>query len=96
MNADNTPVGTVTMLFTDIEGSTALLRRLGESYGDLVRDHHNLLRAVAAANGGRVVDTQGDAFFFAFRTAKEALVAGVEAQRRLSEHAWPDEVDLRV
>jgi class 3 adenylate cyclase len=95
VNAD-TPVGTVTMLFTDIEGSTALLRSLGESYGDLVRDHHNLLRAVTAAHGGQVVDTQGDAFFFAFRTAKEALVAGVEAQRRLSEHVWPDDVDLRV
>jgi class 3 adenylate cyclase len=92
----NTPVGTVTMLFTDIEGSTPLLRRLGDRYGDLVRDHHNLLRAVTAAHGGRVVDTQGDAFFFAFPAAKEALRAGVEAQRKLSEHVWPDEVDLRV
>jgi len=92
----NTPVGTVTMLFTDIEGSTTLLRSLGTRYGDLVRDHHNLLRAVAAAHAGRVVDTQGDAFFFAFPSAKEALVAGVEAQRKLSEHVWPDEVDLRV
>lgn len=95
MNA-NTPVGTVTMLFTDIEGSTALLRSLGERYGELVRDHHNLLRAVAAEHGGRVVDTQGDAFFFAFPTAKEALLAGVEAQRRLAEHVWPDGVQLRV
>jgi class 3 adenylate cyclase len=92
----NTPVGTVTMLFTDIEGSTTLLRSLGDRYGDLVRDHHNLLRAVAAAHSGRVVDTQGDAFFFAFPTAKEALLAGVEGQRKLSEHVWPDGVDLLV
>jgi class 3 adenylate cyclase len=92
----NTPVGTVTMLFTDIEGSTELLRSLGERYGDLVRDHHNLLRAVAAEHGGRVVDTQGDAFFFAFPTAKEALLAAVDAQRRLAEHVWPDGVQLRV
>jgi class 3 adenylate cyclase len=92
----NTPVGTVTMLFTDIEGSTALLRSLGDRYGELVRDHHNLLRAVTATHGGQVVDTQGDAFFFAFPTAKEALLAGIEAQRKLSEHVWPDGVDLRV
>jgi class 3 adenylate cyclase len=93
---DNTPVGTVTMLFTDIEGSTELLRSLRDRYGELVRDHHNLLRAVAAEHGGRVVDTQGDAFFFAFPTAKEALLAGVDAQRRLAEHVWPDGVQLRV
>ena len=95
MNAE-TPVGTVTLLFTDIEGSTRLLRRLGERYGELVREHHNLLRAVAAAHGGRVVDTQGDAFFFAFTTSKQALSAGVEAQRQLAEHVWPDGVDVRV
>jgi len=86
----------VTMLFTDIEGSTQLLRRLGERYGDLVRDHHTLLRAVAASHDGRVVDTQGDAFFFAFPTSKQALLAGVEAQRHLTQHQWPDGVDVRV
>jgi class 3 adenylate cyclase len=86
----------VTMLFTDIEGSTRLLRQLGDRYGDLLRDHHALLRTVAASHGGRVVDTQGDAFFFAFPTSKQALAAGVDAQRRLAQGDWPDGVDLRV
>ncbi len=84
------------MLFTDIEGSTRLLRQLGDRYGDLLRDHHALLRTVAASHGGQVVDTQGDAFFFAFPTSKQALAAGVDAQRRLAQGDWPDGVDLRV
>jgi class 3 adenylate cyclase len=84
------------MLFTDIEGSTQLLRQLGDRYGDLLRDHQGLLREVAASHGGRVVDTQGDAFFFAFPTSKAALLAGVDAQRRLATQAWPDDVHVRV
>jgi class 3 adenylate cyclase len=90
------PSGTVTMLFTDIESSTKLLRQLCDRYGDRLRDHQDLLRAVAASHGGRVVDTQGDAFFFAFPTSKAALVAGVEAQRQLAAHPWPDDVHVRV
>ena len=90
------PSGTVTMLFTDIESSTRLLRQLGDRYGDLLRDHQDLLRAVAASHGGRVVDAQGDALFFAFPTSKAALLAGVEAQRQLAGHAWPDDVRVRV
>jgi class 3 adenylate cyclase len=84
------------MLFTDIESSTKLLRQLGDRYGDLLRDHQDLLRAVAASHGGRVVDSQGDAFFFAFPTSKTALMAGVDAQRQLAAHAWPDDVRMRV
>jgi class 3 adenylate cyclase len=84
------------MLFTDIESSTKLLRQLGDRYGNLLRDHRDLLRSVAASHGGRVVDTQGDAFFFAFPTSKAALLAGVEAQRQLAAHAWPDDVRVRV
>jgi class 3 adenylate cyclase len=90
------PAGTVTMLFTDIEGSTQLLRQLGERYGELLREHQDLLRDVAGSHGGRVVDTQGDAFFFAFPTSKAALIAGVEAQRQLAGHAWPGDVRVRV
>jgi class 3 adenylate cyclase len=90
------PAGTVTMLFTDIEGSTALLQALGEAYSDLVRDHHRLLRAVAAERGGQVVDTQGDACFFAFPTAKGGLLAGVDGQRQIAAHAWPGGVEVRV
>jgi class 3 adenylate cyclase len=92
----NALAGTVTMLFTDIEGSTTLLQTLGAAYGDLVRDHNNLLRAVAAEHGGQVVDTQGDAFFFAFPTARAGLLASVAAQRQLADHHWPDGADVRV
>ena len=81
------PTGTVTMLFTDIEGSTRLLKQLGERYGELLADHRRLLREAFAAHGGREMDTQGDAFFFAFARARECRVeAAVEAQRALAAH----------
>ncbi len=60
------PVGTVTFLFTDIEGSTRLLQQAGEAYGTLLDDHRRLLRAAFAAHAGREVDTQGDSFFVVF------------------------------
>ena len=60
------PTGTVTFLFTDIEGSTRLLRRLGERYADVLEDHQRILRDVFEQAGGREIDTQGDAFFVAF------------------------------
>jgi YVTN family beta-propeller protein len=90
------PAGTVTMLFTDIEGSTRLLRQLGERYGDLLSDHRRLLRAAFASNGGREMDTQGDAFFVAFPRARNAITAAVEAQRALAGHEWPGGVACRV
>jgi predicted ATPase/class 3 adenylate cyclase len=70
------PSGTVTFLFTDVEGSTRLLRELGaEPYAEALEEHRRAIRAVCAAEGGVEVDTQGDAFFFAFRTAPGALAA---------------------
>jgi class 3 adenylate cyclase len=90
------PGGTVTLVFTDIEGSTALLRDLGDAYGAVVADHRRLLREVVVAAGGQEVDTQGDAFFFAFSGAPGALAATVEGQRALHGHEWPGGVDLRV
>ena len=90
------PTGTVTMLFTDIEGSTRLLKQLGERYGELLADHRRLLREAVAAHGGREMDTQGDAFFFAFARARNAVEAAVEAQRALAAHEWPDGVECRV
>ena len=78
------PTGTVTMLFTDIEGSTRLLKQLGEQYGELLADHRQLLREAFAAHGGREMDTQGDAFFIAFARARNAVEAAVEAQRALA------------
>ena len=90
------PTGTVTMLFTDIEGSTRLLKQLGDRYGELLADHRRLLREAFAANGGREMDTQGDAFFVAFPRARKAVEAAVESQRSLAAHEWPEGVECRV
>ena len=72
------PAGTVTFLFTDIEGSTKLLQELGAEYGVVVSDHRRILREAFGSAGGREVDTQGDAFFFAFPTAPGAVVDATE------------------
>jgi class 3 adenylate cyclase len=90
------PGGTVTFLFTDIEGSTRLLQELGDSYGDVVRDHRRLLRDAFEHYAGREVDTQGDAFFFAFTRAKDAVGAAIAGQRGLNEHQWPGEAEVKV
>jgi predicted ATPase/class 3 adenylate cyclase len=90
------PAGTVTLLFTDIEGSTELLRRLGNAYGDVLAQHRHLLRAAFQAHDGHEVDTQGDAFFVAFSKAANAAAAAVEAQRALAAHDWPEEGAVRV
>jgi WD40 repeat protein/class 3 adenylate cyclase len=90
------PEGTVTFLFTDIEGSTQLLHRLRDKYAILLEDHHRILREAFANWDGHEVDTQGDAFFVAFSRATQAVGAAAEAQRKLNEHIWPERVDLRV
>jgi predicted ATPase/class 3 adenylate cyclase len=91
------PSGTVTFLFTDIEGSTRLLQQLGsERYAALQAEHHRLVRAACVAHGGREVDTQGDAFFVVFPAAPGALAAAAEAQRVLASHAWPDGTPIQV
>lgn len=90
------PVGTVTFLFTDIEGSTQLLNQLGDKYLVLLEDHHRLLRDVFARWQGREVGTEGDAFFVSFARATDALSAVVEAQRSLAKHDWPQGVEVRV
>jgi class 3 adenylate cyclase/streptogramin lyase len=90
------PSGTVTFLFTDIEGSTQLLRRLGERYSDVLAAHYRILRAAAEEGGGRLIDTQGDSCFFAFARANAALGAAVVAQRALGEHDWPVGSEVRV
>jgi class 3 adenylate cyclase len=89
--------GTVTFAFTDIEGSTKLLQELGdEAFGALSRDHRRLVRETFGAAGGTEIDTQGDAFFFSFPRARDAVNAAVAAQRALREHAWPDGREVRV
>jgi predicted ATPase/class 3 adenylate cyclase len=79
------PTGTVTFVFTDVEGSTNLLHKLGPAgYADVLDTHRRLIRAACARHAGAEVDTQGDAFFFAFATAPAALSAAVEMTRALA------------
>jgi predicted ATPase/class 3 adenylate cyclase/DNA-binding CsgD family transcriptional regulator len=90
------PTGTVTLIFTDIEGSTHLLRQLGERYARVLEECRHLLRAAFHANRGFEVDTQGDAFFVAFARATDAVSAAVAGQRALASHPWPEGVMVRV
>ena len=90
------PSGTVTFLFTDVEGSTRLLKQLRDRYGEVLAEHRRILRAAFEEHGGQEIDTQGDAFFVAFRKATDAALAAAEAQRALAEHPWPDGVECRV
>src|SRR6478735_8255990 len=84
------PSGTVTFLFTDVEGSTRLLKQLRDAYGQVLADHRRILRAAFAEHGGQEIDTQGDAFFVAFRRARDAALAASAGQRGLAAHAWPE------
>ncbi len=90
------PTGTITLLFTDIEGSTHLLQRLGEGYGELLNECRTVLRTAFHTYHGQEVDTQGDAMFAAFARASDALAASVAAQRELALHSWPGAVTVRV
>jgi predicted ATPase len=86
------PSGPVTLLFTDVEGSTRLLHELGDRYAEVLADHRRILREAFVRHGGTEVDTQGDAFFFVFGTADEALTAAAEGCERLE----PGPVRVRV
>ncbi len=92
----NLPAGTVTFLFSDIEGSTGLLKRLGERYSDLIADHRRIIRDTFGDHDGIEIDGQGDSFFFAFTRAREAVAAAVAAQRAHAGHEWPDGESVRV
>ena len=96
VRAATLPTGTVTFLFTDIEGSTQLLKMLGTRYGELLAEHRRILRTVAQDHGGEEVDNQGDSFLFAFRRADEAAKAAIDAQRALATHEWPEASEVRV
>ena len=87
---------TVTLVFTDIEGSTILLERLGDGYATLIADHHAIVDGAAGRHGGRRIDAAGDGLFYSFTTARGAMTACVEAQRELGAHSWPDDADVRV
>ena len=90
------PSGTVTFLFSDIEGSTRLLEQLGDRYADVLRDHRQILRERLGEANGKEIDTQGDAFFFSFTRAKDAVTGAVAAQRALAAHEWPEGLAVRT
>lgn len=90
------PTGTLTLLFSDIEGSTVLLHRLGVDWGAALSAHRKILRAAFAHHAGTEMGTEGDSFFVVFRSAHDAIAAAVDGQRRLQTHSWPNGVDLRV
>jgi predicted ATPase/class 3 adenylate cyclase len=90
------PGGTVTFVFTDIEGSTRLLRRIGGRYAGVLERHRDLLRGAVASHGGVEVDCEGDGLFFAFAGAKSAIAACITGQRALLTEPWPSDVAVRV
>jgi predicted ATPase/class 3 adenylate cyclase len=90
------PSGTVTLLFSDIEGSTRILRRTGDAYPALLERHRALLREAFERHGGRVLGAEGDEFFVAFASAGDAAEAAVDGQRALAGNDWPDGNEIRV
>ncbi len=90
------PTGTVTLLFTDVEGSTSLIREVGDRYGEILDEHRRLLRGVVAGHGGHEVDTSGDGSFVAFASARDGVAAAVAAQRAMAGHSWPGDAVVRT
>jgi class 3 adenylate cyclase len=93
----NLPSGTVTFVFSDIVGSTGLLKRLGDTeYATLLAVHRRLVRDIFAAHDGQEIDTQGDAFFYSFVRAREAVAAVIEVTRAHVKASWPGGVEVRM
>jgi class 3 adenylate cyclase len=90
------PEGTVTFVFTDIEGSTSLLRRLRGRYGEMIGAHGRLIRHALHQHGGWEIDTQGDAFFCVFGRAGSAVAFAAAVQSAIAEHDWPEGVRVRI
>src|SRR5262245_17461984 len=90
------PTGVVTLLFSDIEGSTRVLRSSGDAYAGLLAEHRRLLCESFDRFGGHVLDSEGDAFFVVFASADDAATAAAEAQMALAGHEWPGEYEIRV
>jgi predicted ATPase/class 3 adenylate cyclase len=87
---------TLTFLFTDLEGSTVMLRHLGEAYTDVLADHHRLIRGCLASHGGNEISTQGDGFFAIFTSPSASVAAVMEMQRAIGSHHWPAGARVRV
>ena len=93
----NLPAGTVTFVFSDIEGSTSLLKRLGDAeYANLLAIHRRLVRDIFGAHDGLEIDTQGDAFFYSFVRARQAVTAAVDLQRAHAKATWPSSLHVLV
>jgi predicted ATPase/class 3 adenylate cyclase len=90
------PSGTVTFMFTDIEGSTRLMQKLGDAYLQAQVDHHAILRAAFSSRNGRELRTEGDSFFCVFESALDACDAAAQAQRGFASHSWPEGGQIRV
>ncbi len=90
------PTGTVTLLFSDVEGSTRLLAALGDSYGEVLSTHRRLLREVFGRHHGAELGTEGDSFFLAFGSALDAAAACADGQRALAAHGWPLDLQPQV
>jgi class 3 adenylate cyclase len=91
------PSGTVTFVFSDIAGSTALLKQLGDvEYGQLLAVHRRLVRDIFAAHEGQEIDTQGDAFFYSFVRARQAVAAAVEVTRAHAKGTWPGGAEVLI
>jgi class 3 adenylate cyclase len=90
------PSGSVTFLFSDIEGSTRLVKALRDGYAELLAEHQRLVRAAIAAHAGHEMDTQGDAFFVAFGGAKQAVLCALQVQRILAAQEWPGGAAVRA
>lgn len=96
MSGGERPTGTLTLVFSDMEGSTRLARALGDGWPALLARHRDVLRGAVEAEGGTVVDCQGDSVFAVFRSASAGVRAASEAQRRMGAEPWPDGIDVRV
>jgi len=93
----NLPSGTVTFVFSDIEGSTTLLKQLGDAgYAEVLGTHRRLVREIFGQHHGQEIDTQGDAFFYSFARAREAVNAAVALQRAHHEEPWPGGATVRI
>jgi len=95
-DAATLPTGVVTFLLTDIEGSTALLRRLGDRYAGLLEDVRSIIRQAVLGAQGREIDARADEFLAVFERTEKSIDAAVTIQRALSERSWPDDLDVRI
>ena len=98
MNSGDLPLGTVSFLFSDIEGSTRMLQELGDAFRPVLERHNTIVHEAANSHRGRIVKNEGDGFFVAFQSALDAVSSAVEIQRQLAAEDWesPQNVMVRI